>query len=96
VGQDRIEELPDVLREYVPTYIEHRLTELDDLDTYLSKQDFEGIRAICHKIVGSAASYNLFELESIVKKLQSAARNNKLNQCKAFTADLSSYLRSKI
>jgi HPt (histidine-containing phosphotransfer) domain-containing protein len=90
--RDKIDELPGPLKEYIPTYFEHRRAELPELLDALGKDDFQSIRAVCHRIIGSAASYKLYRLEEIAKELQKEAKAKNSEACKKHLSMLNDYL----
>ena len=60
---------PDLL-DIIPSYIDSLKLNLKNLKEFLSQKDDIKMRAICHKILGTAISYGFLQLDEIVKKLQ--------------------------
>ncbi len=74
--EDSIEELHPNIRAYLSKFIKNRIDEYYVLEEEVAKGDFEGVRQICHKVVGTAPSYRLFKMDEIIKVIQAIARTN--------------------
>ncbi|MAZ48114.1 MAG: hypothetical protein CME65_06105 [Halobacteriovoraceae bacterium] len=72
--EDKFENLPEKIRDYLPTFFENRLEDLSDLEYSIEKKDFRGVRDYCHKQVGVATCYNCFKLHEIVLYIQEQAK----------------------
>lgn len=94
-ASDNFEKIDPLLVDYVPTYIKNRINEMDELKYSLKTKDFEAIRGSCHKVLGSAASYGLFQLEEIINKLQSCAREENIESTRLYVEALEKYLKNK-
>ena len=69
---DDIEQLPQQIRSYLSQYIQNRMDDFSQIKKI--DFDFLFIRDYCHKVIGSARSYNLHQLEEITLVLQQYAR----------------------
>jgi len=70
--------------EFIPTYLANRREDLIVLEESIEKYDYDKINQVCHKILGSAASYGLLRLESLVRKLKESAVSENLTQTQLY------------
>jgi len=89
---DDIDSLPDQIRLYLPRYIDNRITEFKELQA--NHSDFTLIRDFCHKVIGSARSYNLHQLEQLTQSLQTYARQEDIEKIELLLSEFESYLLS--
>lgn len=87
---DDIESLPSQIRQYIPRYVDNRIIELNELKE--CQNNFALILDFCHKILGSARSYNLHQLEEITLVLQTCARQESNEQIEILFTEFESYL----
>lgn len=87
---DKAESLPDQIRSYLSQYVKNRM---DDF-AQIKKIDFDFIfiRDYCHKVVGSARSYHLHQLEEITLDLQKYAREENKEAIISLLKDYEIYL----
>ncbi len=57
--------------ELIPGYLANVLIDYESLNIYFIKKDPAGMGKICHKILGTAASYGFIQLDGMIKNLQS-------------------------
>lgn len=72
--EDKFEDLPEKIRDYLPTFFKNRWEDLKDLEDSIENKDFRGVRDYCHKQVGVATCYNCFKLHEIVLYIQEQAK----------------------
>jgi HPt (histidine-containing phosphotransfer) domain-containing protein len=63
---------PDLLP-IIPDFIFNTVKDFNSFEGFIEKKDYEGMRKICHTILGTAVSYGFEELDEIVTKVQKAA-----------------------
>ncbi len=86
------EEISEDFIDYIPSYIDNRCKDYESLKKYLEHKNFEEIRKICHKVLGTAESYGLKKLADIMFEIQSAARKEDLESTKQVTYEMYIYL----
>ena len=69
-SDDCLENLPDKLKEYFPTFIRRCKKEFDHFSADVKAGDFKGLSKFYHSQVGIVASYHLFRYEELVKELK--------------------------
>jgi len=84
--------IPESFISYIPKYIERREVDLNHLDKALEEKDFEVIRKICHRILGSAETYGLVMLDQIMKEIHREAKENSIEQMGEKLVKLRRYL----
>jgi len=89
---DKVYELHPAIRAYFPTFLTHRFEELVVLQNALKIDDFDEVRAYCHKQRGVAASYKCFKLEEITEMIHHYAKDNNLDPIRALIPTLENYL----
>lgn len=89
-SKDDPKSLPKQISAYLSQYVQNRLDDFDQIKS--SKFDLLFIRDYCHKVIGSARSYNLFQLEEITIELQELARREEKEQIKTLLEDYGQYL----
>jgi CheY-like chemotaxis protein len=61
----------DIL-EYRPRYLKNRLEDFDKAKKAFEQRNYQELGSICHRILGTAASYGFLDLEKIIKALQNS------------------------
>ena len=74
--KDDVKNLPKIIKDNISNYIFHRFEEFEALD--FETPDINGIRLFCHKTIGSASSYHLYQLDEITKELQRIVKEEDL------------------
>ena len=89
-NKDNIDELPEQIRSYLAQYIQNRMDDFSQI----KRIDFDMlfIRDYCHKVIGSARSYNLHQLEEITLVLQKLARADQRDEITELLGDYEIYL----
>ncbi len=64
------------LEDLIPDFIKNSEEDFVQLKTYFEKKDYDGMRGICHKILGTALSYGFEELDQIANKLHHSLKEN--------------------
>jgi HPt (histidine-containing phosphotransfer) domain-containing protein len=90
--KDTVESLPEQIRNHLSHYVQNRLDDFSKIKK--DGFDYAYIRDYCHKVVGSARSYQLHQLEEITLVLQSLAREQEYEQIKELLIDYEQYLET--
>lgn len=69
-GLDHMDQFDPVIKKLLPTYLNNRLIEIDQLKQLYKNEDLEGIKRIGHKLAGNAGSYGLDELGQMGEKFE--------------------------
>jgi len=92
-SEDDVDKLHPNIRAYLTKFIKNRIDEYYLLEEEVEKNDFEGVRQVCHKVVGAAPSYRLFKMDEIIKVMQTIARTNEnMGEIKALLPIYKEYL----
>lgn len=89
---DRFEELHPNIRNFLPTFIKHRVDEYELFKHAVAQGEIDAIRLYCHKIVGISASYNCFKLEEMAFFIQKCSRENNVEAIKEHLDIFSDYI----
>ena len=92
--EDRFDELPKKIRDYLPNFFENRKQDFLDIENAFKELNFQTIRDYCHKQLGVAQCYNCFRLHEIVTVLQVYAREENEGQITAIYPELKKYLNT--
>lgn len=87
-------QIPEELLDIAPGYLEKRNRELAPLKDALTRNDWEFITKLCHKIKGTAGGYGFEGLGFIAKSLEMAAKAENVGTCENVLADLQNYLEN--
>lgn len=88
--KDDPESLPDQIAAYLNQYVQNRLDDFANIKT--EDFDYLYLRDYCHKVIGSARSYNLYQLEEITLVLQEYARSQNSTGIKELLKDYALYI----
>ncbi|MFT6070976.1 MAG: signal transduction histidine kinase/DNA-binding LytR/AlgR family response regulator [Bacteriovoracaceae bacterium] len=88
----RGEDIPENFLSYIPKYIEGREVDLKHIEKALQEGDFEVIRRICHRILGSAETYGLMTLDYIIKDIHGHAKAESKDDIEEILVKLGAYL----
>ena len=91
---DKIDDLPEVLKNYLPKYIANRIQDISLIEEALSAKDSQAISNVCHRINGTAANYGLFRLEAMSRALQVAAKKDGFDLAEKIFWAMKEYLNS--
>lgn len=61
------------LRDYIPTFVNNRIKELQEAKSAMNKNDFDSIRKIGHTFKGCCASYGFSRLGELGKNMEELA-----------------------
>ncbi|GAB4012265.1 MAG: hypothetical protein Fur0010_07970 [Bdellovibrio sp.] len=61
------------LKDIMPTFLENRQKDLNNIQQALQNKDFKSIQVIGHKLAGNAGSYGLADLGEIGAKIEMSA-----------------------
>lgn len=75
-----IKDLPNEIRELIPSYLENRVKEYQRLCELLTHGNLKEINQIGHKLAGNAGSYGLVELGKLGEQLEYAKKLDDINQ----------------
>lgn len=90
--QDDTDGLHPNIAKYLHRYASNRLKDYRKLVSAVSKGDLVQIRDYCHKVLGTARSYHLYQLEELTRLLQTLTRDEKLTEVKRLLPDYEAYL----
>lgn len=83
------------LEDYLPEFVQDRVSELDQLRDACEEKNFELIRSTAHKWKGYAIPYGFNYLDQLARKLEASASASKLDECEELLNELSEYLKVK-
>ena len=78
--------------ERIPNYILNRKKDFLLFEDYIEREDFKAVAKLCHKILGTARTFGLLKLESIITKLQKEAHKGDLSLIREEFRKLGAYL----
>ncbi|MCX7716419.1 MAG: Hpt domain-containing protein [Endomicrobia bacterium] len=58
------------IKEFIPEFLENRKKDIKDMLSLLTKNDFENIRVIGHKMKGSGKLYGFYEISQTGQHLE--------------------------
>jgi HPt (histidine-containing phosphotransfer) domain-containing protein len=91
--QDKSVVRPDPdLMDLIPSFLQHRRDEILDVESALSKRDFELIRRTAHTWKGICRPYGFLYLEKLSLRLEEAGRSENLDDAKAVAKEIQSHL----
>ena len=90
--KDKISELPEVLYNHLPVFIDNRKNELQGLRSSFENKDQDKILKWTHRVLGVSDSYKLYELTQIVQNMENKLKNNESIELRKEYELLSSYL----
>ena len=79
--------------ELVPGFCESRKKDLSNISRYLAVDDFNSIAMISHTIKGIARPYGFPTLETLITKLEKAAKANDKIICELIFKDINIYFK---
>lgn len=62
--------------EYLPTYLNNKIKEVDSLKAFIINKDDGGVCSICHKILGTAKSFGLFRVDREIEEAHKLAKSD--------------------
>ncbi len=63
---------PD-LNDIIDGFVQNTIEDYKTLRNHIEKRDYNQVRKLCHRILGTAISYGFNDLDTIVKLIQKAA-----------------------
>lgn len=78
----------------VPGFCESRKKDLQNLNSYLVAEDFSSIAKVSHTIKGIARPYGFPTLETLIIKLEKAAKSGDKLTCSQVLSDINHYFKS--
>jgi HPt (histidine-containing phosphotransfer) domain-containing protein len=63
---------PD-LNDIIDGFVQNTIEDYKTLRNYIETKDYNQVRKLCHRILGTAISYGFNDLDTIVKLIQKAA-----------------------
>lgn len=90
---DDFNSLPQKLRDYFPTFLDNRISEVEKLIAQLESNDTSGVKAFCHRNGGIASSYHLHRFSELVEELSSRSQTSDCEAIKRFSKDILVYLK---
>lgn len=80
------------IKPHIPNFIEARMNDMEQIEEFLKKSDFQSISKICHNIIGVAAPYGFSSLENIVRKMYLACVNQERDRVCDLLFEMRGYL----
>ena len=82
---------PD-LADLIPDFLNNRRRDMTDLNSAITRSDFEFVRRSAHTLKGICRPYGFIYLETISKKLEVAGQEENLAEVKNVAAEMQEYL----
>ena len=82
---------PD-LADLIPDFLNNRRRDMTDINTAISRSDFEFIRRSAHTLKGICRPYGFIYLETLSKRLEVAGQDESLAEIKNVAAEMAEYL----
>jgi HPt (histidine-containing phosphotransfer) domain-containing protein len=83
---------PEELLEFIPSFLENRRNELEEMNDFLHQKDFISISKTAHKWKGICQPYGFDDLGTYAIRLEKAAQQNHLADCKDILTNIKTYL----
>lgn len=90
--KDEIQTLPEKLLAHFPSFLSKRFVDLEVLKAEVFNEKFSGLSNFCHKQLGIAASYHLYQYEELVQALVKARKENNTEQIIYLINEIEEYL----
>ena len=84
---------PD-LADLIPSFMQNRKTELADLESALSRGDFEFVRRTAHTWKGICRPYGFIHLETLSRNLEEAGQSENRNEISEVLGEIRAYLQN--
>ncbi len=81
------------LEDLIPTFVQNRRNELEEIDAALAKADFEFIRRTAHTWKGICRPYGFIYLETLSKALEVAGEEENQAKTQGIAIEIRSYLK---
>ncbi len=78
----------------VPGFCESRKKDITNLNSYLVAEDFNSIANVSHTIKGIARPYGFPTLETLIIKLEKAAKLGDKTTCSQILSEINHYFKS--
>ncbi|MCB0357584.1 MAG: Hpt domain-containing protein [Bdellovibrionales bacterium] len=72
------------IKELLPFFFTETVKDLDKLENYVNKHDFESLRSLAHTLKGECGGYGFSQLSHIAEKIETAANEEKLEEVKNY------------
>lgn len=82
---------PD-LADLIPDFLNNRRNDMTEIESAISRTDFEFIRRTAHTLKGICRPYGFIYLETLSKRLEVAGQDENLAEVKNIAAEMSEYL----
>ena len=82
---------PD-LEDLIPSFMQNRKNELVDLEQFISKNDFDGIRRMAHTWKGICRPYGFVHLETLSRSLEDAGERESRGDVETILGEMKDYL----
>jgi HPt (histidine-containing phosphotransfer) domain-containing protein len=80
------------IADLIPGYLKNRQKDIDSMESYLEKGNFEQIERLGHGMKGSGAGYGFDGISEIGKSIEIAGRDKDIEGIKKGIEDLKNYL----
>ena len=85
---------PEELLEFIPSFLENRRNELEEMQGFVQQEDFVSISKTAHKWKGICQPYGFDDLGAFAIRLEGAAQQNHLADCKDILTIIRTYLEN--
>lgn len=90
-------DLDENIKSYLPKYLSNKVIEMDEMVMAFEKNDMEQIKALIHKILGTALSFGIVRLNDdlalVQKYIHANEYTSKLNEIETIIKDCSLYIK---
>lgn len=82
------------LEDLIPSFMQNRRNELVEIESALSRGDFEFIRRLAHTWKGICRPYGFVHLETLSRNLEGAGEREDRGEVAGITSEIRSYLEN--
>ena len=82
---------PD-LEDLIPSFMQNRRNELQDIDAAVARGDFDAIRRIAHTWKGICRPYGFVHLETLSRNLEVAGENESATEAQGIASEIRVFL----
>lgn len=82
------------LEDLIPSFMQNRRNEIGDIESALSRGDFESIRRLAHTWKGICRPYGFIHLETLSRNLEGAGERESREEISSIVAEIRDYLQN--
>ena len=82
------------LEDLIPTFLQNRRNELEEIDAAVAKNDFEFIRRTAHTWKGICRPYGFIHLETLSRQLEVTGEEENQANARGVAVEMRSYLEN--